>query len=481
MVLATPWYVAKLGLDGYGLVGLWLVLQVMMGLLDAGMGATVVRAFAGAVADREGKQFKRDVLRTLEVCYAGGAVLLAAGLALGAGWVAEHWLKSDALPSEQLAWTLRLMALALACQFPASLYSNGLAGLQEHGRMNGLQMTGNALRYGGGVAILFWKADLLWFFAVQAAVALLQTIATRQHLWMRLRDAERSPAAFNSAILRRLWRFSAGMAATAIAAVLMANADRIALSALLPTTELGKYSVAYTATGLLQLGIQPFYRAFFPRYSELIAANDGERLRHEYFRSCRLLAGLIIPLGITGCAFAPSLLFAWLGSTDATIVLVFRWLLIGITCAGLMWLPAAFQQANGWTRLHASMIGGALLVGAPVMVFAIRSVGTVGATAVWVLHGVSGLTLGLWLMHRRLLVGRLLEWYRTVLVPPLLVTVPLVALATWQMPDGIGRWAGLCWAGTTGAIAVLGALYPEFQRLRHSARSNSMTKLNERT
>src|SRR5439155_1003263 len=83
---------------------------------------------------------------------------------------------------------------------------------------------------------------------------------------------------------------------------------------------------------------------------------------------------------------------------------------IGITCAGLMWLPAAFQQAHGWTRLHASMIAGALVVGAPIMVWAIRTVGTVGATTIWVLHGVSIITMGLWLMHRRLLIGEMVTW-----------------------------------------------------------------------
>src|SRR5258707_41099 len=62
VVLCTPFYVSRLGLEGYGIVGLWLVMQVMMGLLDVGMGATVVKAFAGSRSDREGHEFKRDLL-----------------------------------------------------------------------------------------------------------------------------------------------------------------------------------------------------------------------------------------------------------------------------------------------------------------------------------------------------------------------------------------------------------------------------------
>jgi O-antigen/teichoic acid export membrane protein len=213
--------------------------------------------------------------------------------------------------------------------------------------------------------------------------------------------------------------------------------------------------VAFTATGLLQLGIQPFYRVFFPRFSELVATGQSDLLRREYFRSCQLVATMVIPLGIVGFLFAPQLLGAWLGRIDPTIVLVFRCLLVAISCTGLMWLPAAFQQAHGWTKLHAGMIIGALILGAPVMLVAIRTIGTAGATTVWLFHGISGITLELWLMHQRLLVGALAEWYRKVLVLPALVASPIAGVSWWLTPAGLGRWGSLAWvAGTVSAIVI---------------------------
>jgi hypothetical protein len=100
------------------------------------------------------------------------------------------------------------------------------------------------------------------------------------------------------------------------------------------------------------------------------------------------------------------------------------------------------------------MITGALVVGTPAMLWAIETIGTVGASLVWVLHGLSGLTLELWLMHRRLLVGRLASWYRSVLAPPLLWAFPVAVTARWNMPEGLGRWSALAWAATAGALAL---------------------------
>jgi O-antigen/teichoic acid export membrane protein len=334
-----------------------------------------------------------------------------------------------------------------------------LSGLQEHGWMNALQITANTLRYGLGVAVLFWRADLVWFFAVQAAVAGIQTLAIRRVLWEMIADPTARQPAYQGAIFKRVWRFSLGMALTAVSSVLLANADRIALSKMMPTAELGKYAVAFTATGLLQMGVQPFYRAFFPRYAELVSIGDAKRLRDEYFKSCRLMATVIIPLGIIGLMFAPQLFHAWLGRDDKTIIQVFRLLLVAITCAGLMWLPGAFQQAHGRPGLHAAMILGALVLGAPIMVWGIKTYGTIGATAVWLLHGISGLTLELWIMHRRMLKGELLAWYRSILGLPLLITIPLASLSWWLMPYGLHRWGNLAWIGTTGVLVMAAILY----------------------
>jgi O-antigen/teichoic acid export membrane protein len=241
--------------------------------------------------------------------------------------------------------------------------------------------------------------------------------------------------------------------------VLLANTDRLALSKLMPASELGKYALAWTAAGFLQLGIQPFYRAYFPRFAQLFAAGDVEGLRREYYQGCRIVTAVIIPFAAIGCVFAPEIFRAWMGSADDTVVQVFRWLLLGVGASGLMWLPAAFQQAHGWTRLHAAMMLGALAIGVPSLWWTIGRWGAAGATAVWVLHGVSDATIGLWLMHKRLLRGELALWCRSVILPPLLLTLPLVAASWFLQPQGLGRWANAIWFGVTGLVVVAGAVF----------------------
>lgn len=457
IVLATPQLVRLLDYEGYGFVSFWLVIQVVLGFFDLGLGPTLIREFADESAQARAR--RGNLLRTLEWLYAGVACAVTLVLFFGADLIASDWLLLERLGSEEAGNAIRWMAIALGVQYPSALYLSGLSGLQRHGRMNGLQMLGNSLRYIGGVAVLMMWPEPGAFFMWQAFVAMLQTAVSHVSVWRLLRAdvASATHPRFDAAQLQRLWRFSAGMATTMVLSVLLANADRVFLSGRLPTAELGRYALAFTATGLLQLGIQPFYRAYFPRFAELFARGDEAGLRREYFRGCRVMAAVLLPAAIVGWTFAPELFRAWVGEADPTTVRAFRWLLVGIGSAGLMWLPAAYQQARGWTSLHVTMIGAALVIGVPAMYLATARWGTVGATALWVIHGVSDLTIGLALMHASVLRGDAWLWVRTVVLPPALVSL-MVAAACRVASGSPDRWPGLLLATFAGTLALVPSL-----------------------
>ena len=63
IILITPLYIRLLGVDGYGILSLWLVFQVMLGLFDFGMGPTIVKEFSKELQD---KQYRVDLLKTAE-------------------------------------------------------------------------------------------------------------------------------------------------------------------------------------------------------------------------------------------------------------------------------------------------------------------------------------------------------------------------------------------------------------------------------
>ena len=245
---------------------------------------------------------------------------------------------------------------------------------------------------------------------------------------------------------------------TALCGLLLANVDRIVLSKLVPAEDFGRYTLAFTAAGLLQMVILAFYRSYFPRFSELKASGDDAGLKKTYYQGCRYVGAVIVPTAVAACVFAPELFRIWMGSSDETVIAVFRLLIVATTCSGLMWLPAALQQAVGWTRLHVSLMILALCLGLPCLVLGIKAFGTVGATAMMLVHGAIEITLGLWLMNRVLYPGDNLRWYGLVVISPLAAAVPLALASAAYMPTDMGRPASFVWMAATGIIMLLSTI-----------------------
>jgi O-antigen/teichoic acid export membrane protein len=81
-----PVYIQYLGIEAYGLIGLFAVLQTWLSLLDMGLGQTLGREMARFTSGYHSPQSIRNLLRSLEVIMYAMAVLMAAAIVFSSSW-----------------------------------------------------------------------------------------------------------------------------------------------------------------------------------------------------------------------------------------------------------------------------------------------------------------------------------------------------------------------------------------------------------
>jgi O-antigen/teichoic acid export membrane protein len=457
LLVATPVLVAAYGLDRFGLIGLWMTLQVVLGLVDFGLSSTLGRQLARSVDAASEDDDSPNVLVTFEtVTWLVSTAILLVALYIGSS-SDRQWLDSKSIPQSEVDIAVGLMIAALGLQFPSLLYSGGLIGVSRHKELNTIQILVNTVRWAGGAALAFGGAPLVSFFGLQAATSLFQSFALRTALRSAMQLGREGH--FLMSVLKRHSEFAVGMAGTSVLAVIIANADRVLISVMLSTEDIGRYSVAFIACGVIQMLLTPFYRVYFPKFSLLAASKKIDALQTEYFSSCRWLATFMMPTVLCLCMFSEEVLSLWLGTADHITASVLVVLAGGVGAASLSWLQGALQQAFGTTSLHLGMLALAVLVGLPIALFCISRFGIVGATALWVVHGLISLTVEPWLMHRRFLRGQLALWYRSALLVPFVASTIVVMVAKLLMPDNLGRWGAAGWLIATGIIAITSATF----------------------
>lgn len=470
-VLVTPLYVSKLGLNLYSVIGLWLIFQAIMNLFDFGLGASLTKELS-SVKLFNGELIKySDILRTIEMIYWSISAIFVIILIITFHFFLKDWISVKFIKIENISSIILLMLISIFFQFPNLLYLNGLIGLQEHKLASLLQIIGNTLKFGLGAIIFLKGTNLYIFFCVQIFVSFLQTFMARYYLWKHISIIEPTPPLFNVKVLKKVATFSKQMALTSIIAVLLSNTDKLLVFKMLNAEDLSRYSIAFTATGFLQLAIQPFYRSFFPRYSELFSKEKHNELESEYFFSNRLISFLIISLAVICFVFANELFYVWMGNTDPVVLKVFRFLICGIMLSGLGWLPAAFQQAIGWPELHVKMMLISFFIAIPVLIFSINYIGIIGASFIWLIHGVIDLTIGLWIMHKKVFKGKFKMWYLKIFIPPFFYSIPISLVSKLLLPETLSRVNTLVWVAVTSLF--------NFTIVAISIKKSFFEKLNE--
>lgn len=448
-VAFVPLYAKALGYEAFGLVGLMLSLQAISMLLDLGMGGVMNRELARRATSAELAATMRELTRTLEWLIWPTALVLAAVVAALAPWIARHWLHPQNMTVEQTAQAVRLMALAVAAQWPSAFYTSGLSGLERQPVANLVNAIFATLRSAGAVAvILMVSATIEAFMAWQAIVGVGQSIVAGLALH---RCLPAGPLRFRMDELRAARRFAGGIIGITALSIAVIQLDRILVSALRPLADLGYFTLAITVAAGLGRLVQPMFNATYPRFSSLVALDRADELRHLYHEASQYLLMLLAAACGVLVAFPRSLLFLWTGdaATAAIVATPMVILVIGTALNGLMNLPYALQLAHGWTRLTLALNAAALVISVCVGIPLVAHAGVVGASYLWLISNAILVGAGLPLMHRRLLVGDLGPWLRDSVAPPVLVAAAVSAALAWALPpltrdlDGLLELAGI--------------------------------------
>lgn len=435
----VPLYIRYMGMEAWGLVGFMSMMQAWLTLLDVGLAPTLSREMARFSAGSLSAQSIRNLLRSLEVLYVGVAVLVVVIVALAAPWVVGRWLKVEQLPQQTVVQAISLMGLVLAARMAEQVYRGAIQGMQQLVWLNTAQSLFATLRWGGAVGVLAWVsptvgAFFIWQGAVSAVAVLV--LAVQTYRWL---PSAAHRGRFDFAELRQVSRFAGGMAATALLAVLLTQADKLILSNMLTLDQFGLYALAGTVAGSLYFMVGPLASAVSPRLTELVARSDQALLVATYHRASQWAAVFLLAPALILASFSERVLWAWTG--DAQIAgragPVLTVLALGTMLNGCMQIPYMLQLANGWTGLAVRMNLVGVLIIVPGILWAVPRWGSVGAACAWLTLNAAYVLLGVYVMHRRLLAAEKWRWYRDALLLPLAAggVVSVALLRFWPVTN----------------------------------------------
>ncbi len=435
-LLFVPVFIKLMGIDSYGLVGLYVSLQSIFQILDLGLSPTMNREMARYSALPERASDARDFVRTLEIGYWTIGVAIGLIFIFMAPILATQWIRSERLSTEIVTQALVFMGVMTALQWPLTFYGSGLLGLQKQVMLNGINIVSSTLNNVGAVLILtFVSPTIIAFFQWQIAISAICVIILTVSLWHSLPKSDHHPR-MRPQLVSHVWRFAAGMSGLSITAVILSQMDKLILSRLLGLEVVGYYTLAGVIANGVTIAVNPVFNAIFPRFSALVATEQKSALQQLYHLGSQLVAILVVPLAAIVAIFSASVLLVWTGNPETARIAapIVCLLTIGTGLNGLVITPYALQLAHGKTKTLFVFNCVAVVVLLPLMVFLASRYGAIGAATVWVILNISYILLFVPLTHRLFMKGQTRIWFVNDIGLPALAALVGVCIAKLIMP-----------------------------------------------
>jgi O-antigen/teichoic acid export membrane protein len=441
-LIFIPLYIKFMGIESWGLIGIFATLQGILGLLDMGLSSTLNREMSRLSVLPGKEQEMRNLVRTLEVLYWSVAVFVGITVVSLSPFITHHWVKTSQLSPKTIEQALLIMGFVMALQMPIGFYSGGLMGLQKQVLLNVINISIGTLRGAGAVLILWLVSPTIQaFFLWQIVTSAINIFLLVLFLWRRLPLGD-NKAVFQKQLLKGIWRFTAGMSGIAILATILTQLDKVILSKMLSLEMFGYYTLASMVAMSLVRFFTPVFYSIYPRFTQLVSIDDQDGLKQLYHKSCQFMSVLILPIAIVIALFSYEILLLWTQdpATAGKTHLLVSILICGTAINGLMGMPYALQLAFGWTKLSVfkNIIAVILLV--PLIIYMTKHYGATGAASVWFVLNMGYVFFEIPIMHRRLLRKEKWRWYWQDVCYPLMACMFVAGLGRLFMSSPMSEF-----------------------------------------
>lgn len=444
-ILTVPLLVQYMGIEAYGLVGFYAMLQGWFVLLDMGLTPAIGREAARHKGGGIDALALRRLLRALEgVFLALGAVAMLAML-LGANAIATNWLTIETLDVTQVQHVLSIIAVIVVLRWVCGLYRGIITGFERQVWLSAFTSGIATIRF---VLVLpyliFVGATPMHFFGYQLAIAVVEIlilITKTYRLMPEMLEPVRIRWQWDS--LRNVMQFALSAAFTSAVWVVVTQADKLILSGMIPLSEYAIYTMGVLIAGGITILTAPVMAAIMPRMVKLDAEGDESGLLSLYRESTQLVGLVIVPFIVILTLFPVQVMTAWTGQAGianraAPILSLYA---IGNGILAFAGLSYMLQVSRGNLKLH--VVGNVIfvLLFLPMLYFAVTSFGMIGAGYAWIIANLFPFVVWLPIVHRKFLKGGHLRWLaEDVLAVALLPTlVAGVALYFVRWSDDRGQ------------------------------------------
>ncbi len=420
-----PYYINYLGIENYGLIGFFVIIQGALTLLDMGMTPALGRESAKFIGGGLDANEFRLLIRTYEIiaCIIISLALLIVFLL--SSDIVNYWMNLESVSFEDARSSVVLMGVLFGLRFGEGIYRSILIGIQQHVSFNLANALLATLRWGGIVFVFeYYSATVLIYFWWNIIISIIAVIVFA-YLVYRVSGVPNIYMGISLNLIKRNWRFTGGMALITLSAFILTNLDKLIVSNKMTLSEYGLYTIIITLTSALALIAMPISQSFLPKLIEENTKNDHIEFARLFYLGTQLITSIIGSAAIIIIFFPDLILQIWLKDEGLSKLLQKNLAIytIGTLLNCLSIMPYLNQIAKGKTELAVKFNFISIIFLTPSLYFFIDIYGLTAAAVIWLIYNGTSFIIGPYFSLRKNYCISIKEWYIYHTIIPLIVMI----------------------------------------------------------
>lgn len=383
-----PKYIQYLGVESYGIVGFFTMLQGWFNILDLGLTPTISRESSRFNAGTLDAISFRKIFKSISIVFVLTAVIGGSTLFYLSEFIANNWLKSSPSLFEYIVQAVKIMALSISLKWIGGLFKGLITGMEHFVWLSAFSVFFALLRFCGViVALKYWGSTLSVFFIYQLVILIFEFIVLAFKANSLLPVVKDFNIGWSFKPILPLLKFSLSIAFTSTVWVIVTQLDKLMLSGILTLKDYGYFTLAITISSAVTAIGGPISNVLMPRMSVLYSQGDEKKLLQLYSKSTRIVTSLTFAVALIFSFFPDSTIRIW--TNDEEIIKNVSPILVFYSLGNVVLSAAAFpyylQYSKGQLKYHIKGNFIMLFILIPSIVFSSIFFGGVGAGIAWML------------------------------------------------------------------------------------------------
>jgi len=423
-IFMLPFYLEYLGAEAYGLVGFFTMLQSLLMLLDLGLSGTLSRETANLKDKKNGLIKLKQLIKSIEYFYGFIVVFVIVIIYLSSNWLSNNWLDIQSLDLDTVSYCIQLMGIMIAFRWFVSLYRGSIIGFENQVWLSFYNIFIATLKFVGAfILIKFYSNNILDFFIYQLIVAFLEFLIIKNKLYTFLPTIKGIKPSIGS--LKEIAPFALSLAYTSTIWIISTQLDKLILSHYITLEEYGYFTLVVILSSMIMQLSGPLSQAILPRLTSLYSNNKEDELIKLYHNSTQFISIFIFSIVGMIAYFSYELLYAWTGNIEASkwASPVLFWYVISNGILALGAFQYYLQFAFGNLKYHVKMNTIAPFIYLPIVFFAVRNYGAIGAAIAWFWIQLITFIFWTYFVHNKFVPNLHKKWIIEDILPSLLMTL----------------------------------------------------------